>query len=62
MVLPLWNVMLSLEIARASRDSLEANVINAYQTSLGTCVTHVIHTSLIIHLAKVCTKNWLSAF
>ena len=62
MVLPLWNVMLSLEIARAIKDSSAKNVINAYQTSLGTCVTHVIQTSLIIHLAKVCTKNWLSAF
>ena len=42
MGLPLWNVMVSLETAYASWDSLEANVMNANQISLGKSVTHVI--------------------
>ena len=40
MALPLWNVIVSLEIAHAIRDSQEANVMNANQTSLGKSVTH----------------------
>ena len=62
MALPLWNVIVSLEIAHAIRDSQEANVMNANQTSLGTSVTHVMKPSLIIHLAKVGLKNWFMAF
>ena len=57
MALPLWNVIVSLEIARAIRDSQEANVMNVYQTSLGNSVTHVMKPSLIIHLAKVGHKD-----
>ena len=57
MALPLWNVIVSLEIARAIRDSQEANVMNANQISLGTSVTHVMKPSLIIHLAKVGLKD-----
>ena len=56
MALPLWNVTVSLEIAHAIRDSLEANVMNANQISLGKSVTHVMKPSLIIHLAKVGLK------
>ena len=62
MALPLWNVIVSLEIARAIRDSQEANVMNANQISLGTSVTHVLKASLIIHLAKVDLKDWFVAF
>ena len=57
MALPLWNVIVSLEIAHAIRDSQEANVMNANQISLGTSVTHVMKPSLIIHLAKVGLKD-----
>ena len=45
--------MLSLEIARAIRDSPEANVMNASQISLGTSVTNVMKPTLIIHHARV---------
>ena len=57
MVQPQWNVIVSMEIACARRDSLEANVMNANQISLGTSVTHVMTPSLIIHHARVCKTN-----
>ena len=62
MVLLLWNVIVSLEIARAIRDSQEANVMNANQILLETSVTHAMKPSLIIHLARVCMKNWFIDF
>ena len=62
MVQKLWNVMMSMEIARARRDSPEANVMNANQISLETSVTHVMKPSLTIHHAMVCPKNWFLAF
>ena len=62
MVRKLWNVEKSMVIALARRDSQEANVMNAYQISLGTSVTHVLKASLIIHLAKVDLKDWFVAF
>ena len=43
----------SVEIAHAIRDSQEANVMNANQTSLGKSVTHVLIPSLIFHHARV---------
>ena len=54
---PHWNVMISMEIVHARRDSLEANVMNANQISLGTSVTHVMMPSLIIQHARVCLTN-----
>ena len=62
MALPLWNVIVSLEIARAIKDSQEANVMNANQISLETSVTHVMKPSLTIHHAMVCPKDWFLAF
>ena len=49
--------MMSMEIARARRDSPEANVMNANQISLGKSVTHVMKPSTTIHHARVCPNN-----
>ena len=62
MVRKLWNVEKSMVIALARRDSLEANVMNANQISLGKSVTHVMKPSLTIHHAMVCPKDWFLAF
>jgi len=53
MDLPLWNVTMSMEIVRARRDSLEANVMNANQILLGTSVTYVMRPFIIIHPARI---------
>ena len=57
MVQPQWNVIVSMEIACARRDSLEANVMNANRISLGTSVKYVTKPSIIIHPARVCLNN-----
>ena len=54
--------MMLMEIALARRDSLEANVMNANQTSLGKSVTHVMKPSLTIRHARVCPKSWFMFF
>ena len=54
--------MMSMEIARARRDSPEANVMNANQISLGKSVTHVMKPSLTIRHARVCPKSWFMFF
>ena len=50
-----WNVM-PMVIAHASRDSLEANVMNVNQISLVTNVTAAKQPFSITHYAKVCTN------
>ena len=59
MVQPQWNVMESMEIAFARRDSPERNAMNVNQELLETSVTHVNQHSLIIHHARVCLSQQL---